>query len=188
MQTTTTPITFLLSIASMNATSALHSSPSSTPSSRRKSSPPMSPSSLSASPLCFFSITNRHYKTTFLLSALTGNSDDVYLTIIWKASALPSEYRPVSWVHCNPLKVRKPLCPSPLTVNIVAGRTHTLGRVLQELRILARLEHRNIVRYYHSSTEYNQGIAVPPHESTQNPVEHLGAITEEPSFSDGFVR
>jgi translation initiation factor 2-alpha kinase 3 len=60
-----------------------------------------------------------------------------------------------------------------------------IRRVLQELRTLARLEHRNIVRYYNSWTEYNQGLAVSPPEPAENPVEHLSTIAEEPSFSNG---
>jgi hypothetical protein len=58
-------------------------------------------------PPCFFSVTNKYYKKTFPLRAITGHPDDHgYLTMVWAASDRPSEWRPASWVHKHPMTVR----------------------------------------------------------------------------------
>jgi hypothetical protein len=134
-QTTTT--SFRAAISSMNAsiTSALHSKSSSSsyprpslesyptpPSLASSSSPPMSPTSHSVGRPVFFSFTNRFYKKTFLLSDITGEpKDQGYLTMVWEAGDRPTEYRPVSWVHLHPLKVRIQVHPSSITANGFTG-------------------------------------------------------------------
>jgi hypothetical protein len=80
------------------------SDPSLSPSSSWAAAVPASPSP-PGSP-CFFSITDRFYTKTFLLSAITGYPDHGYLTMVWDAQDQPSDFRPASWVHPHPMTVR----------------------------------------------------------------------------------